>query len=117
MSLRSDGWLPHYIDNASVTSSGTQAGQWLYLNAAAGVSVQVALSNGAAGSMMIDATNLDDNSKFVTTITQAVTANGTGYFSFSLADQLTSFAQMRCRFVATAGGNVTVAVNIRRTIP
>lgn len=117
MSYRSDGWLPHYIDTLPTATGATQAGQWLLLNGAIGISVQVALFQGAAGTLYIDATNLDDQSIFVTPTTQTITANGTGYFTFSMTDQVTSFAQMRCRFVATAGGNIEVAVNIRRTIP
>lgn len=118
MSFRSDGWLPHYIDKATVASGGTVTGAWVFQNAASGVSVQVVCAGGAAGSLNIDCCNQDGHPQtYITTVTQAVPANGTGYFSFSLTDQLTSFARMRCRFTATAGGNVTVALNIRRVIP
>lgn len=118
MSYRNDGWLPKYIDAAPVTNGATITGDPLLLNAAAGVSIQVICTGGAAGTLNVDASNQDGRpSVYATPTSQAITANGTAYFTYALADPVTSFARMRCRFVATAGGNVTVAVNIRRTVP
>jgi len=113
---RCDNWQTPYLANTAVTASQTVIGGWLFLDGAAGFSVQIQAMNGAAGTVYIDATNYHGaaTTTFVTPTNQPVAANGTTFLSFGPADQATVFAQMRVRFVSSAAGNIQIATVIRR---
>jgi len=112
-----DRWQPTYLPTQGITNGATVQGALLLLDGAAAVTVQIVLSGGAAGTLYVDATNDDaQGANFVTPTSQTVAANSSAFLSYTLTDQVTGFAQMRVRFVASAAGNVKVATNIRRYI-
>ena len=115
MSFRSDLTKPDYINNAAVTNGTTLVGDKVILYGAQGLSLQIIATNGAAGSLIIEGTNqFGVNATYGAAQTIAVSANGTAFASFALSDQLLVMHAIRCRFVPSASGNLSVAYNIRR---
>lgn len=113
-----DRWQKDYLPTQAIANGATLVGPIVTLDGSSAVTVQVVTSNSGAGTVYVDATNDDGaGATFVTTPAagQSVAANSTGFLSYTLTDQLTGFAQMRVRFVASAAGNVRVATNVRRS--
>jgi hypothetical protein len=111
---RCDNHVPEHIKSA-VTSSQTVTGDYIELFGSMAVNVMAVCSNGAAGTLYIDGSNqLGSTAVWQTVVTQALTANQTACFVYSLTDQITSMHKLRCRFVSSAAGNVQVSINARR---
>lgn len=117
MTWRADNNQDKYINNASVAASGTTTGEKFLMTGCLGLSVQCIATGGAAGTLFVEGTNQQGNAATVTwgaAQSVSVAANGSAYMNFSLADQLTGMHAVRCRFVSSAAGNVTVSINARR---
>ena len=112
---RCDLHIPSYIQ-ATVAGNEWLLGEFTDNNGAVGLSVQCVTSNGAAGTIYLDGTNQNGTTPaWVNTFNQPVGPNQTVIITNSLIDDVTAMARYRCRFVASAAGNVRVSVNSRRT--
>lgn len=117
MTFRADNNQDKYLDNVAVASSGTTTGGKFSMAGCQGLTVQCLAFNGAAGTLYVEGTNQGGAANAVTwgaAQSVSVAANGSAYMSFALTDQLTGMHAIRCRFVSSAAGNVTVALNARR---
>jgi hypothetical protein len=116
MPYRSDNWTPEYLKQVSVDGSSSYGGAPVSLDGASAVVVQAMCSGGASGTVYIEGTLQEGpNATWVPMSSQSVVANGSTYIAFTAVDALTNMHQMRARFVSSAAGKVTVAVNMRMT--
>lgn len=113
---RCDHSAPKYFDAVAVNNGDTITGGVLQLNGCLALNFQLITTNGCAGTFYLDGTNQDAGTlSYVTPTTQTINANQQLVLSYSLEDNITSMHKFRCRFVASAPGNFTVALNMRHT--
>lgn len=113
---RCDHSLPGYIVKTGLQSGDTVTGDSNLLNGCLALNIHIISANGCAGTFYLDGTNLDAKPlSWVTPTTQSIAANQQLVLAYSLEDNITSMHRFRCRFVASAPGDITIAINLRHT--
>lgn len=120
---RLDTYIPDFAPGVAVTSGVTWVGPLLPLHGAAGVSIQVLCTNGAAGSLTIGPSNFEAVPAVIQSnglpplrngSTLSVSANGSGDLSYVMSSAQTFWKSLTFTFAPTASGNLYIAINVRR---
>jgi hypothetical protein len=113
---RCDHSLPAYLQQTGLANGATLTGPPTLLNGCLALNLHVISANGCTGTLYLDGTNQDAGQiNWVTPTTQACAANQQLVLSYSLEDNITSMHRFRIRFVASAPGDIIIAVNLRHT--
>lgn len=120
---RLDTYIPDYMSNVAVINGTSVNGAFIPLWGATGFTIQAVCTNGAAGTLYLNATNTwgipaltQSNglpySEYLSQ--QNVGANGHAGMKVSITDNVISFQGFWIAFAPSASGNIYIAVNVRR---
>ena len=124
MAVRLDSWIPDYAANLPVTSGVAWYGPLIPGHGVVALTVQIASTNGAAGTCYIFGTNFDGIPPLINSSTGMpqgvqltnVALSGVNVASINMGITSTGIGvnKFYLQFTPTVSGNIYIAVNMRR---